>query len=201
MRQYNHLVGKRIILGKYEQEREDKDPVVWTVLDVKGSLLLLCTDTMIEVMCWDEDADWTTCQWKDSSAYRYLNSEIFLDLFSETEQFIIEASDCLSKKDEDEGGLFLLSEEQLNQYAHLLFGPSKGYRTEYVKKNSYSDSCWLRSDYRDPRLAFCFSMKENKLIIEEDDKFNNLCVRPAMWIDADLLEEFLPEVLREFEIT
>ena len=35
----------------------------------------------------------------------------------------------------------------------------------------------------------------------EDDKFNNLCVRPAMWIDADLLEEFLPEVLREFEIT
>ena len=44
-------------------------------------------------------------------------------------------------------------------------------------------------------------MKENKLIIEEDDKFNNLCVRPAMWIDADLLEEFLPEVLREFEIT
>lgn len=199
MIQYNHLVGQRIVLGNYVQESESKEPVGWTVLAAKGSMLLLCTEAIIESMCWDEDAEWSGCQWNDSFIYQCLNGEFFHELFSETERLVVEASDSLSEKDEDEGGLFLLSEEQLDQYALLLFGPLKGYQTAYVKKNSSSDFCWLRSDYRDLRHAFCYSMKEKGLTIEEVDKFENLGIRPAMWIDADILEEFLPEVLREFK--
>lgn len=195
MKQYNQMIGKSIFLGKYIQNGKNEEPVAWTVLDSNGSSLLLCSDAIIEASSWDNNADWSTIEWNDSEILKWLNSDFYVSLFSELERTVIEASDCLNKRECDENGLFLLSEEQLEKYLPLLFAPFKGKRTKYVERICASDSCWLRSDYRDPRSAFCFSVKDNGLITEEVHKFVILGVRPAMWVDAMVLESFLPDVL------
>ena len=198
VRQYTQLIGQKIMLGNYVQNSEVKEPVAWTVLDVKGSFLLLCTDAIIESMCWDWDIDWIRWAWNSCEVYRYLNGDFLQDLFSETECFVVEASDFSVGRNRDENGLFLLSKEQLYQYAPLLFGSMKGYRTRYVERSTYDDFCWLRSDCSGNALcALAYSMKDNRLIIEEKGKEDKYGLRPAMWIDATILGELLPDVLNE----
>jgi hypothetical protein len=199
----NAKKGDFIVFGRYEQDGNAKngpDKLKWKVLAVEdGKMLVLCRDA-IALMPFQKE--WVTTTWKDSDIRAWLSDAFYENAFSEDEKRYIALS-TLENEGNDKFGtegcgqtydrVFLLSAKEARKYCK----PSTLLQTKATTaaKNSgepltdamdkASVAWWLRSSGGDD---------EHIAIVYTDATvdtygiypfFDNICVRPAMWIEID----------------
>ena len=192
-------IGNEIILGKYEQnDKCVKEPIKWTVIDIKNNTALLISNYCIDCKVYDDSSYETN--WSDSYIRKWLNNEFYESAFSLDEQIIILQTNLNNSKviydfDGEEflvgesttDKIFLLSFEEIQSYLSSF----KSEATQFAKQNgvycknwNYC-SWWLRT----------LGSSANANIIWPDGTFSylrgvndsDIAIRPAFWVDISSL--------------
>lgn len=180
--------GDSVIFGAYEQDgfmSNGKEETEWTVLAREDNKILVISKYCLDCRYYHRDS--TSVAWEDCSLRKWLNDIFYDHAFSDDEQEkVIETS--VSDPDHEGPGtidkVFLLSREEADEY---LDADEAVRATQYVVgKDVKMDKegkilWWLRS----PRQG----QKDNYYKFEdggvwyEGGYYENIAVRPALWID------------------
>lgn len=203
MAKNNIKVGDIIKFGRYPFETDGAiRPIKWLVLKRKGDTALIITKYAIDAKPYDNgiasDEPWTTC-----SLRYWLNNDFFHLAFSDKEKMAIKLSKVKNDDPREydkhnkfgwrqtKDKIFLLSEkEAFQKYFH-----SDKERwcdtTPFARRNGgYRDSdCewWLRSQ-GNYHLTVMAVERDGSLYDREYLSNTSTCVRPALWIDLQILE-------------
>lgn len=189
-------VGGLVCFGHYEQGN-GVAPIEWRVLEVRNSEILLITEMAIECMVYNgKDISVT---WETSSLRRWLNNEFLKIAFTTAERKRLVMSSVIAGENPsykiDPGNttqdrVFLLSIKEVEQYFPLE-ADRNCHPTAYAKKRgAYENSrryCWwwLRSPgyygTHAVRVNADGSIRTSGSKVDD----NNVCVRPAIWINLD----------------
>lgn len=214
-REAKYAIGNYVNFGSYEQDgntSNGQEPVIWYVLDKRGSNVLLLSKYGLDAMPYNTQK--ATITWEECSLRHWLNSDFLNTAFTEEDQAAIlltnvdnsaeqgysEWSTTGGKNTQDK--IFLLSYAEARQYFNIsehmniqsrieptAFAVKNGastalaYRTEDDKASGW---WWLRSPgYAQNRAAYVEGDGSLSNFVGMDD--DSACVRPVLWIDLDAL--------------
>ena len=212
-------VGDTITFGNYPQTTDgmDETPIEWMVLeyDAKNNRALLISRYGLDAQPYNMEQ--TDITWERSSLRTWLNSTFMDKAFSVEEQRAILQTNVDNSKSQGHSGwstdggentqdkLFLLSYAEANYYFGVVCFDSNNTKarvtpTAYAKKqgafidtiNKSADGnefgwWWLRSPgYAQNYAARVFS---DGSLYYYSVNGGNVCVRPALWLDLDILDE------------
>ncbi len=180
------IIGEEVVFGNYPQEEDADTGVTWVVLDTNENLSLLISKYALDAYQYNNDCINTS--WEKCDLRKWLNHEFVDTAFSTIEQSAICTSTLQDVNTEDR--IFLLSESETKQY--------------YIY--NHRRLCQI-TPYAESRGAFCNAIgrgwwwirtigeKENEAkCIDAEGKFRSIdvdnsdcSVRPALWVDTDLL--------------
>lgn len=195
--------GAQIVsFGKYPKETDGgMKPIEWKVLKREGRRCLLITRYAIDAIPYHhsyEPVTWETCSLRE-----WLNVEFFCVAFSDAEQSVIQIADVSPDQNpkyktdpgkETKDKVFLLSipeandlfsSDEVRRCAPTDFAKNQGVYTNDCCKADGKPDCWwwLRSpgDYSD--RAACVHFVGSVLGYGINVNYNNVGVRPALWIN------------------
>lgn len=194
----NIEIGDTYTFGSYEQDNDTsngKEAITWIVLDKNKISLSLLLISQQGLDCQPYNTSSADVNWESCSLRKWLNSTFLNAAFSTEEQAQIQNTDVPDNYNADSENaitdkLFLLSTADVPEY-FTLPGDRLCEPTKYAVNNGallFSDgSCrwWLRSsDSSWRRAPFVFNNGSlgsggSDEAVQADD----LCVRPALWID------------------
>ena len=151
------MIGDHVYLGSLEQDgnsENGREPISWTIIDLNGSYCILITDRIIKHHAFDTSAGSNT-NWTSSAIRSWMTTELFSDVFSESEQAIIvsvktgETGEYINNY-ESSDKIFLLSEEQAKLYVlrnecRVIPAEQKDFTVEQDKY--HREEWWLRTSY------------------------------------------------------
>ncbi len=205
-RQYS-IVGNIVVFGTYEQDNNianGSEPVEWIVLDVQDNKALLISRYALDVHPYQ--TPWTDVTWETCELRSWLNETFMNTAFSATEQSAIlmttvDNSDRQgNSKWNTNGGnntndkLFLLSYAEAGSYfsndadrmcATTDYAIAQGAWTNHQYKTDGRATTWwwLRSPGRNLRNAA--SVDDDGSHFYFHVYFDNVCVRPAFWLNLE----------------
>ena len=197
--------GDLLILGSYEQDNDltnGKEPVDWLVLEVRDGAALAVSRYALE--CKPYHTRRTEIAWEDCSLRKWLNEELFSELFSPAEQLRItrgpapqwDASAANVAPGEESGDrITLLSADELEEYFPDVAG-RKCYLTQYCyahgpfRENPEDGWWWMRSqgETRDSAEGVNDAGVVDAHAVDGTGFNGQGClgvVRPAIWIDLN----------------
>ena len=191
--------GARLIYGSFGQNADGTNaPVAWTVLDVENGYALVVSEYILEVGAFSSEG---VIQWENSDIRTWLNGDFYNTAFNDEEKskiaaFEIENAD--NREHKTDGGhdttdrLFLLSAEDIEDYFTEL--PLTASATPYVYEKGIAasstdtDIYWTRTPGcmegtgGEPGYVATVSNLGNLSLYGNDSTFENIGIRPAMWI-------------------
>lgn len=191
----NLKVGQIIPFGEYYKTSIGKmGNIDWIVAEIKDNRALLVSNMCIDTKRYHQQAEAVT--WEQSDVRYWLNNDFLNEAFVEEEQKWIISSkiETLSKKGkkniiETEDKIFLLSEEEVEQYSELRdFTLARA--TAYAKEQGVNVNCisdkswwWLRSP-GDSNFCAAGVNSDGTIDYAGDYVYNdNNAIRPALWIN------------------
>ncbi len=201
-------VGDSVHFGSYEIDGDvydGKETLEWTVLDITEERMLLLCDYCIDALPYDSYGDNVT--WADSEIREWLNNDFVDTAFNGDPYGFLwyiynSTSDGYTKADGGDNtndGVFLLSINEVKKYLPDMKS-RRATVTEYAKQqgascgeNNYG-RWWLRSPgFSQDMAAYIEGGMLSGLIMRvgEAVECNSICVRPAIWINIDAVEEAL----------
>ncbi len=191
-------IGDHVYLGLLEQDgdsKNGKEPISWTVIDVDDNYCMLITDRIIAHKAFDDFVNLNT-NWSTSTIRSWMNTYLFIDIFSELEQAMI-----VSVKTDESGEyinvyeatdrVFLLSKEQAK---HYLFSnkarvvPSEQMDFSIEQDAYHREEWWLRTSYsetkksKEPKGVAVGSLKDTSEMKKE------LGIRPVIVVQRNEIE-------------
>ncbi len=197
-------VGDYITFGKYDldgKKQNGTEPIEWLVIDKKdGQVLVISKDILFTNRFTNESHD--KDQWDNSEIRKIMNVDFYDEAFNEDEKNMINTTNVLPGKNPYYGidagmptddKLFLLSVDEITKYL-----PSEESRkcsiSELATQTIYGfPSYWCT---RTPgRSDGSIVVLGSDGVIEYDGfyKPNYFGIRPAMWINSELLKEYAPK--------
>ena len=200
-------VGDYITFGSYEQDNDTsngKEDIEWLVLDKKGNKILAISKYGLDAKLYNEE--YASVTWEDCTIRSWLNGEFYNAAFSDDEkQAIIQtavSADKNPKYSTDPGNdttdnVFLLSIKEVEKYfssdiarqcAATDYAVAQGAYTNsnYTVDDGVSCWWWLRSPGDYQRSAAYVSSDGSVSHYGVNVSKDNVCVRPALWINLDL---------------
>ena len=169
-------IGKIISLGSI-----DKDPLQWTILDIRRNKALLLSNMAVDKRIYHERPGKTT--WERCSLRRYLNNFFLIYAFSDAERRCIVSTNLLNFPNPEYGtpgghntkdSIFLLSGSEYVEYF------------SYQRVSKFSDFWWLRSPgYRRDTALFVYADGSINQYLGTANSFR-IAVRPALWLDMEV---------------
>lgn len=152
---YNKFAkGDEIYYGIYEG-----NPIAWKILKTEKSRMLLLTEQPVEILAFNDELKNIT--YENSSIREWLNNE-FVSEFSDEQ-----LSRILKNDDEINDGIFLLTEEQYNEYS------------KNISLNTNQD-WWLRTK-TDAGMMYVHG-ENSEVNTYGESVVRNMGVRPCVWI-------------------
>lgn len=194
-------IGDIIELGSYEQDHDEtngKETIKWIVLDTDGTRFLLCSLYILDNQRYDGTfstaplTTWETCSLRD-----WLNDAFINEAFTKEEQATITLTSVVTNGNTTKDKLFLLSYDETWHYFYdASLRQAAG--THYAKANELSissktgmSSWWLRTQEMwgiGEKATHTFVVNANGLH-ENSPPVNAFeGIRPALWVDIDLLD-------------
>ncbi len=193
-------VGSTIKFGFYEQDNNafnEKEQIVWRILDISENKVLIISEYALD--CKQYDPLFTNTPWESCSLRAWLNNTFYNKAFAAKQQDKIVSASVSADKNPTYSTLpsnattdkiFLLSIVEAEKYFSSA-GSRQCKPTEYAIANGayvYDNGfCWwwLRSPGDDQYDAACVNNSGSVLyggfLVNRD----NVCVRPAMWIEFE----------------
>lgn len=151
-------------------------PYRWLILDREDGKILLLSKSLIArnplVITNDVNSNWENCALRE-----WLNNNCLNNIFNENERAqILETVNKNGNDNATTDKIFLLSEEEINQY----FKNNKNLQEYFGSEiNDFSNWWWLRT--------FCDDHKFAKYVnsygyVEDNEVGNTIGIRAAMWI-------------------
>ncbi len=152
------IVGDHVYLGEMEQDGNPDngdEPISWLVLDTSEEYCLLITDCIIDHRSYDTSTN-TAVDWSNSDIRKWMNTDLFNKIFSQSEQKIIvpvqigENSENINNYTTTDA-IFLLSKEEADYYSlanrttKVIPAAQDNYSPE--KDKYHREGWWLRTSY------------------------------------------------------
>ncbi len=197
------VAGDYIIFGAYEQDNNTangKEPIEWLVLDVDEKTKRVLVISKYALDCKQYNTTYTDITWEKCSLRAWLNNEFISAAFSTEEQAAIPMALVSADENPDYSTapgritmdrVFALSIKQVNQFFvnddARMCAP-----TDYAVANKvYTEdgNCWWWLRTPGETLYKAAGVSKSGYVYNGGDNvhFSDMAVRPAMWIDLDLL--------------
>lgn len=180
--------GSSVIFGAYEQDdfmSNEKEELEWTVLAREDNKILVISKYCVDCRYYYRGG--TNVAWEDCSLRKWLNSTFYDHAFSDDEQEKVietsvsdpdhEGSDTIDK-------VFLLSREEADEYldAGEAVGVTKYVAEKNVKTNNEGKILWWLRSPRQGQDGYFYAFDDGG-VWYEGGYYENIAVRPALWID------------------
>ena len=189
-------VGEYIMWGTYEQDNDTtngEEEIEWLVLDKKGSKTLVISKLALD--CQQYNYMDTDITWEECTLRTWLNDEFLNDAFTDEEIAMIPTvtvpADVNPDYETDPGKntkdkVFILSETEAEQYLgtnDLRRCSASSYAIEHGAYDKNLGGCWwwLRSPGSSQNQVGI--VESDGRISSDSSHYNNVAVRPSMWIE------------------
>ena len=203
----NIKVGDTYTFGAYEQDNSTsngKEAIEWTVLDKDGMSLLLISKQALD--CQQYNTSYTDVTWESCSLRKWMNGTFLNKAFNAEEQAQIQNTTVSADKNPEYNTnpgnattdkVFLLSINEVEKYfnsdearkcAPTAYAKAQGaYTSDSYKTASGAATCWwwLRSPGDTQNRAARVDYDGSVPCIGLPVHFDNVAVRPALWINLD----------------
>lgn len=173
-----------VLMGEFQQDYGDKQPILWRVLYTERNKALLLSEVILDTRPYDDNSN----NWETSEIREWLNNDFYFSAFSEKEKNAIIQNNTL-------GNIFLPSKEELTE---ARFGFNKSidkkdknrvaFSSTYALDNSLwtndelgSSSYYTRTERKENLYLVC---SEGNLLVASVNR-DNVGIRPAMWVNID----------------
>ena len=191
-------VGDYVYFGTYEQDNDTSngaEDIEWLVLDKQDNKILVISKYGLDTKPYNVGFDYVT--WEKCTLRSWLNKVFYNAAFSADEKKVIVQAEVLGEKnpeyDTNPGNdttdnVFLLSINEANKYFSSVSTRQYGATDYAIAQGAYATSnyCWwwLRTPGTSQRnVAICSN--GGSVNGFADVSKDNVCVRPALWINLD----------------
>lgn len=204
----NYEIGDIVTYGNYEQDgfySNGEETIEWIVIARdRDNHALLLSRYCLDALPYNEDGGDVT--WEDSSIRVWLNGEFLESAFGGDPNGFICTTECKTKdgRSGTDGGenttdrIFLLAVDEVTQYF-----PKESSRrapvTEYAKEQGaeYDKNgngwWWLRTPGKTQDMAAGVHTAGGVNYDGRDVDRTDLCIRPALWLDLDVVTAYLSD--------
>lgn len=214
-------LGNRLTIGVYEQDgnwENDKEAIEWLVLDIQDNRALLLSRYALDSKPYD--TDYEAVDWEHCSLRQWLNGRFLKFSFSEAEKKAILSTTVNNSVlqgnqewertggDNTQDQVFLLSYQEVMQYFGSAedrvctvtpYAAEMGADTrEYNGHITEAGWWWLRSPGEKEHHAAMVNFDGNCYSNAVANEY--LSVRPAMWVDLDVLSTLDYEILENEDL-
>lgn len=204
----NYEIGDIVTYGGYEQDgfySNGEETIEWIVIARdRDNHALLLSRYCLDALPYNEDGGDVT--WEDSSIRAWLNGEFLESAFGGDPNGFICTAECKTKdgRSGTDGGenttdrIFLLAVDEVTQYF-----PKESSRrapvTEYAKEQGaeYDKNgngwWWLRTPGKTQDMAAGVHTAGGVNYDGRDVDRTDLCIRPALWLDLDVVTAYLSD--------
>lgn len=204
----NYEIGDIVTYGNYEQDgfySNGEETIEWIVIARdRDNHALLLSRYCLDALPYNEDGGDVT--WEDSSIRAWLNGEFLESAFGGDPNGFICTAECKTKdgRSGTDGGenttdrIFLLAVDEVTQYF-----PKESSRrapvTEYAKEQGaeYDKNgngwWWLRTPGKTQDMAAGVHTAGGVNYDGRDVDRTDLCIRPALWLDLDVVTAYLSD--------
>lgn len=210
----NYEIGDIVTYGGYEQDgfySNGEETIEWIVIARdRDNHALLLSRYCLDALPYNEDGGDVT--WEDSSIRAWLNGEFLKRAFGGDPNGFICTAECRTKdgRSGTDGGenttdrIFLLAVDEVTQYF-----PKESSRrapvTEYAKEQGaeYDKNgngwWWLRTPGKTQDMAAGVHTAGGVNYDGRDVDRTDLCIRPALWLDLDVVTAYLSDSTQDGE--
>lgn len=210
----NYEIGDIVTYGNYEQDgfySNGEETIEWIVIARdRDNHALLLSRYCLDALPYNEDGGNVT--WEDSSIRAWLNGEFLESAFGGDPNGFICTAECKTKdgRSGTDGGenttdrIFLLAVDEVTQYF-----PKESSRrapvTEYAKEQGaeYDKNgngwWWLRTPGKTQDMAAGVHTAGGVNYDGRDVNRTDLCIRPALWLDLDVVTAYLSDSTQDGE--
>lgn len=210
----NYEIGDIVTYGNYEQDgfySNGEETIEWIVIARdRDNHALLLSRYCLDALPYNEDGGDVT--WEDSSIRAWLNGEFLESAFGGDPNGFICTAECKTKdgRSGTDGGenttdrIFLLAVDEVTQYF-----PKESSRrapvTEYAKEQGaeYDKNgngwWWLRTPGKTQDMAAGVHTAGGVNYDGRDVDRTDLCIRPALWLDLDVVTAYLSDSTQDGE--
>lgn len=210
----NYEIGDIVTYGNYEQDgfySNGEETIEWIVIARdRDNHALLLSRYCLDALPYNEDGGDVT--WEDSSIRAWLNGEFLESAFGGDPNGFICTAECKTKdgRSGTDGGenttdrIFLLAVYEVTQYF-----PKESSRrapvTEYAKEQGaeYDKNgngwWWLRTPGKTQDMAAGVHTAGGVNYDGRDVDRTDLCIRPALWLDLDVVTAYLSDSTQDGE--
>ena len=204
----NYEIGDIVTYGNYEQDgfySNGEETIEWIVIARdRDNHALLLSRYCLDALPYNEDGGDVT--WEDSSIRAWLNGEFLESAFGGDPNGFICTAECKTKdgRSGTDGGenttdrIFLLAVDEVTQYF-----PKESSRrapvTEYAKEQGaeYDKNgngwWWLRTPGKTQDMAAGVHTAGGVNYDGRDVDRTDLCIRPALWLDLDVVTAYFSD--------
>lgn len=204
----NYEIGDIVTYGNYEQDgfySNGEETIEWIVIARdRDNHALLLSRYCLDALPYNEDGGDVT--WEDSSIRAWLNGEFLESAFGGDPNGFICTAECRTKdgRSGTDGGenttdrIFLLAVDEVTQYF-----PKESSRrapvTEYAKEQGaeYDKNgngwWWLRTPGKTQDMAAGVHTAGGVNYDGRDVDRTDLCIRPALWLDLDVVTAYFSD--------
>ncbi len=204
----NYEIGDIVTYGNYEQDgfySNGEETIEWIVIARdRDNHALLLSRYCLDALPYNEDVGDVT--WEDSSIRAWLNGEFLESAFGGDPNGFICTAECKTKdgRSGTDGGenttdrIFLLAVDEVTQYF-----PKESSRrapvTEYAKEQGaeYDKNgngwWWLRTPGKTQDMAAGVHTAGGVNYDGRDVDRTDLCIRPALWLDLDVVTAYFSD--------
>ena len=210
----NYEIGDIVTYGNYEQDgfySNGEETIEWIVIARdRDNHALLLSRYCLDALPYNEDGGDVT--WEDSSIRAWLNGEFLESAFGGDPNGFICTAECKTKdgRSGTDGGenttdrIFLLAVDEVTQYF-----PKESSRrapvTEYAKEQGaeYDKNgngwWWLRTPGKTQDMAAGVHTAGGVNYDGRDVDRTDLCIRPALWLDLDVVTAYFSDSTQDGE--
>ena len=186
----NVKVGSYIKFGMYDLDYDDlngKEYIDWLVLEVKNGQALLISKYSIGTDPYNKyNKGYTEVTWETCTLRKWLNNDFINTAFTMEEKKMIPVMTISADKGSEDTNpgnptkdqIFLLSTTEVFKY----FSSGRERQCTPYWDHDFSEWWWLRSPGKDRTYVDCVTY-EGSVSGYTHNTWDNLAVRPAMWID------------------
>lgn len=201
----NYNVGDYITFGRYDldgKKQNGTESIEWLVIDKQdGQVLVISKDILFTNRFTNESHD--KDQWDNSEIRKIMNVDFYDEAFNEDEKGIILTTNVSPGENPyygihpgmpTEDKIFLLSVDEITKYL-----PSEESRkcsiSELATQTTYGfPSYWCtRTPGQSDGSLVVLSCSDGVIEYDGFYKPNYFGIRPAMWLDSELLKEYAPK--------
>lgn len=193
-------VGETVCFGHYVQEKKDTPvDIEWIVIDTTADKSLLLSKIALD--CQPYHTEYIDTSWEKSNLRSWMNGRFINTAFSEEEQAAIIATEyCAEGPDK----VFIFSTDELTDiypFSNRRVCQASPYAAYQGAHIDDAGLCWwwLRSSGKKAAEAMAVDAQGNIQSIDVDNQ--DCAVRPAIWIQRDLLPSISETELEEPETT